>query len=169
MIFCVVTHGGKLIRRHFWPLVGLTSVGTYHSRRKLATAPPRSRLNFRQLWSVPTEVSGLTFVSRRKLANFRENCSISVSMGPTEVLRIPVVITNDMCEAIEDFDEVEKLGQDFSWASPLEEIDIGDGSTPRPTFVNKNVSLEHKYAIIKLLRYYIDCFTCNYHKMPSLS
>jgi hypothetical protein len=108
-------------------------------------------------------------VSRRKLANFRENCSISVSMGPTEVLRIPVVITNDMCEAIEDFDEVEKLGQDFSWASPLEEIDIGDGSTPRPTFVNKNVSLEHKYAIIKLLRYYIDCFTCNYHKMPSLS
>jgi hypothetical protein len=46
---------------------------------------------------------------------------------------------NDMCEAIEDFDEVEKLGQGFSSADPLEEIDIGDGITPRMTFVNKNM------------------------------
>jgi hypothetical protein len=30
-------------------------------------------------------------------------------------------ITNDMCEAIEDFDEVEKLGQVFSSADPLED------------------------------------------------
>jgi hypothetical protein len=64
-----------------------------------------------------------------------------------------------MCEAIEDFDEVEKLGQGFLLADPLEEIDIGDGITPRPTFVNKNISLEHKDDIIKLLRNYIDCFT----------
>jgi hypothetical protein len=48
-------------------------------------------------------------------------------------------ITNDMCEAIEDFDEVEKLGQGFSLADPLEEIDIGDGITPKPTFIKKNV------------------------------
>jgi hypothetical protein len=46
---------------------------------------------------------------------------------------------NDMCEVIEDFDEVQKIGQDFSWADPLEEIDLGDGITPRLTFVNKNV------------------------------
>jgi hypothetical protein len=39
-----------------------------------------------------------------------------------------------MCEAIEDFDEVEKLGQGFSSAGPLEEIDVGDGITPRPAF-----------------------------------
>jgi hypothetical protein len=45
-----------------------------------------------------------------------------------------------MCEAIEDFEEVEKLGQGFSSADPLEEIDIGDWITPRPTFVNKNMS-----------------------------
>jgi hypothetical protein len=67
--------------------------------------------------------------------------------------------TNNMCEAIEDFDEVEKLGQGFSSADPLEEINIGDGVTPRPTFVNKNMSLENKDVVIKLLRYYIDCFT----------
>jgi hypothetical protein len=51
---------------------------------------------------------------------------------------------NDICEAIEDFDEVEKLGQGFSSVDPLEEIDIGDGINPRPRFVNKNMSLEHK-------------------------
>jgi hypothetical protein len=68
-------------------------------------------------------------------------------------------ITNDMCEAIENFDEVEKLGQVFSSADPLEEIYIGDGVTPRPTFVNRNMSLEHKDAIIKLLRNFIHCFT----------
>jgi hypothetical protein len=77
--------------------------------------------------------------------------------------------TNDMCEAIEDFDEVKKLGSDFSSADPLEEVDIGDGITPRPTFINKNMSLEHKDSIIKLLRDYIDCFTWNYREMPGLS
>jgi hypothetical protein len=65
---------------------------------------------------------------------------------------------NDMCEAIENFDEVEKLGQDFSSANPLEEIDIEDGISSRLTFVNRNMSLEHKYAIIKLLRDYVGCF-----------
>jgi hypothetical protein len=45
---------------------------------------------------------------------------------------------NDMCEATEDFDEVEKLGQGFSLDDPLELIDIGDGITPRPTLVKKH-------------------------------
>jgi hypothetical protein len=67
--------------------------------------------------------------------------------------------TNNMCEAIEDFDELEKLGQGFSSADPLEKIDIGDGITPRLTFVNKNMSLENKDVIIKLFRDYVDCFT----------
>jgi hypothetical protein len=74
-----------------------------------------------------------------------------------------------MCDAIEDFDEVEKLGQGFSSVDPLEEIDIGDEITPQPTFVNKNMSLEHKDAVIKLVRDYVDCFTWNYREMPGLS
>jgi hypothetical protein len=64
-----------------------------------------------------------------------------------------------MYEAIEYFDEIEKLGQGFASTEPLEEIDIGDGITSRPNFVNKNMSLQHKNTIIKLLRDYIDCFT----------
>jgi hypothetical protein len=59
-----------------------------------------------------------------------------------------------MCEAIEDFEEVEMLGQGFSSTDLLEEIDIGDEITLRLTFVNKNISLEHKNTIIKLLKVY---------------
>jgi hypothetical protein len=67
--------------------------------------------------------------------------------------------TNDMCEAIEDFEELEKLGQGFSSTDSLEEIDIGDGITPKPTFVNKHMSLEDKDAVIKLLKEHVDYFT----------
>jgi hypothetical protein len=42
-----------------------------------------------------------------------------------------------MCKAIKDFEEVENLGQVFSSADPLEEIDIEDGITLKPAFVNK--------------------------------
>jgi hypothetical protein len=44
-----------------------------------------------------------------------------------------------MCEAIEDFDDLSKLGQGFTSVDLLEEVDIGDGTVPRPTFVNKNL------------------------------
>jgi hypothetical protein len=47
-----------------------------------------------------------------------------------------------MCGAIEDFDEIEKLGQGFWSDNPLEEIGILNWITPRLTFVNKNMSLE---------------------------
>jgi hypothetical protein len=74
-----------------------------------------------------------------------------------------------MCEAIEDLDEVENLGQDFLLVDPLEEIGIGDGITPKPIFVNKNMPLEHKDAITKLLRDYVDCFIWNYREILGLS
>jgi hypothetical protein len=43
---------------------------------------------------------------------------------------------NDICEVINDFSEVEKLGQGFTSTDPLEEVDIGNGAVLRPTFVN---------------------------------
>jgi hypothetical protein len=55
---------------------------------------------------------------------------------------------NDMCEAMEDFDEVEKLGQGFSSVDPLEEIIIGDGITPWLTMIND------------CFRYYKGCKPC---------
>jgi hypothetical protein len=76
---------------------------------------------------------------------------------------------NDMCEAIEDFDDLSKLGQGFTSADPLEEVDIGDGTVPRPTFVNKNLDPLFKSDLIKLLKEYVDCFAWNYNEMPGLS
>src|SRR6185437_12391553 len=54
------------------------------------------------------------------------------------------VHTNDMYVAIEDSDDLDKLGQGFTSADPLEKVDIGDGTIARPTFVNKILSAEYK-------------------------
>ena len=57
-----------------------------------------------------------------------------------------------MCEVIEDFGDFDKLGQGFTPADPLEKVDIEDGSIPRPTFVNANLSDDSKADLIKLLK-----------------
>jgi hypothetical protein len=55
---------------------------------------------------------------------------------------------NDVCEAIEDFSEIEKLGQGFTSTDLLEELDIGNGALPRPTSVNKNLNADYKAKLI---------------------
>ena len=64
---------------------------------------------------------------------------------------------------------MDKLGQDFTSADPLEKVDLGDGTVPRPTFVNKNLSVEFKADLIKLLKEYIYYFAWEYSEMPGLS
>jgi hypothetical protein len=76
---------------------------------------------------------------------------------------------NDMYESIEELDEMNKLGQGFTSADPLEEVDIGDGSVPRPTFVNKDLKANYKDELIGLLKEYVDCFAWEYHEMSGLS
>jgi hypothetical protein len=73
----------------------------------------------------------------------------------------------DTCE--EDLDDLGKLGQGFTSAGPLEEVDIGDGTMPRPIFVNKNLDPIFKLELIKILKEYVDCFAWNYNEMPGLS
>ena len=75
---------------------------------------------------------------------------------------------NDMCEAIEDFEELDKLDQGFTSADHLEEVDIGDGSIPRPTSVNKNLKVNYKAKLIELLKEYVDCFAWSYSEMLGL-
>jgi len=74
-----------------------------------------------------------------------------------------------MCKAIEDFDDIDKLGQGFMSAYPLEKVDLGDGTIPRPNFVNKNLSAKYKVVLANLLKEYIDCFAWEYYKMSGLS
>ena len=72
-------------------------------------------------------------------------------------------------KAIEDFDDLDKLGQGFTSADPLEKVDLGDGNIPRPTFVSKKLSVEYKADLVNLLKEYVDCFVWEYHEMPGLS
>jgi hypothetical protein len=60
------------------------------------------------------------------------------------------------CEAIEDLNDLGKLGQGFTSADLLEEVDIGDGTVPRPTFVNRNLDPIFKLELIKILKEYVD-------------
>jgi hypothetical protein len=48
----------------------------------------------------------------------------------------------------------------------MEEIDIGDGKTPRLTFVNRTLEVDPRDEMIGLLKEYSDCFAWNYNEMP---
>jgi hypothetical protein len=51
---------------------------------------------------------------------------------------------------------------------PLEEIDIGDGKTPRPILLNKTLEADPRDEMISLLKEYSDFFAWNYTEMPGL-
>jgi hypothetical protein len=50
----------------------------------------------------------------------------------------------------------------------LEEIDIGGGDKPRPTFISANLDSSFREELIKLLKEYKDCFAWDYSEMPGL-
>ena len=68
----------------------------------------------------------------------------------------------------EFLEEEGKLGHGFTSADLLEEIDIGDGDRPRPTFISANLDPKYKQELKSLLREYKDCFAWEYYEMPSL-
>jgi hypothetical protein len=72
-------------------------------------------------------------------------------------------------DMIEEFRYLNKLGQGFTSTDPLEENDIEDGKTPRPTFVKKTLETDPRNEMIGLLKEYSDCFAWNYTEMPGLS
>jgi hypothetical protein len=76
---------------------------------------------------------------------------------------------SSMGDMIEEFRDLDKLGQGFTSADPLEEIDIGDGKTSRPTFVNKTLETDPRNEMIGLLKEYLDRFAWNYTEMLGLS
>jgi hypothetical protein len=61
-----------------------------------------------------------------------------------------------------------KLGYRFTSADELEEIDIGPGDKPRPTFISKKLDPSLREPVIALLKVYSDCFAWDYTKMPGL-
>jgi hypothetical protein len=67
-----------------------------------------------------------------------------------------------------DLTEEGKLGYSFTSADELEEIDIGPGDKPRPTFVSKKLHQSLREPMITLLKKYADCFAWDYTEMPRL-
>jgi hypothetical protein len=45
-----------------------------------------------------------------------------------------------------------KLGRGFMSADKLEEVDIGNGDKPRPTFISANLESGFREELIKLLK-----------------
>jgi hypothetical protein len=67
-----------------------------------------------------------------------------------------------------DLADNRKLGYRFMSADELEEVDIGLGDKPRPTFVSKKLDPSLREPMIALLKEYSDCFAWDYTEMPGL-
>ncbi|KAK1694107.1 hypothetical protein QYE76_010804 [Lolium multiflorum] len=61
-----------------------------------------------------------------------------------------------------------KLGFGFTSADELEEVDIGPGDRPRPTFISRKLDPQLRSQMIALLKEYPDCFAWDYTEMPGL-
>jgi hypothetical protein len=59
---------------------------------------------------------------------------------------------------IEESRDFDKLGHGFTSVDPLDEIDIGDGKTPMPIFINNTLEADPRDEMIKLLKEYSDYF-----------
>jgi hypothetical protein len=67
-----------------------------------------------------------------------------------------------------DLTEEGKKGYSFASADELEEIDIGPGDKPRPTFISRKLHPSLREPMITLLKRYADCFAWDYTEMPGL-
>jgi len=52
---------------------------------------------------------------------------------------------------------------------PLEEVDLGDGTVKRPTYISTKIPKEFKDRIVQLLKENKDCFAWDYNEMLGLS
>jgi len=64
------------------------------------------------------------------------------------------------------FADDRKLGQGFTSADDLVEVDIGNGDMPRPTFISAKLDSECKQQLSDLLKEYKDCFAWDYTEIP---
>jgi hypothetical protein len=53
-------------------------------------------------------------------------------------------------------------------ADKLEQVDIGDGDKPRPTYISAILEPEFRTILINLLKEFKDCFAWDYSEMPGL-
>lgn len=73
-----------------------------------------------------------------------------------------IILQTEACEAIDDFNELDKLGLVFTKAGPFEKIDIEDESMFRLTFINQNLKVDYRVRLIVLLKKYVDRIAQSY-------
>ena len=56
----------------------------------------------------------------------------------------------------------------FTSANELEEIDIGSGDRPRPTYICAKLGPEYMQELVDLLKEFKDGFAWEYYELPSL-
>jgi hypothetical protein len=61
-----------------------------------------------------------------------------------------------------------KLGYGFTLADELEEVNIGPGDKPRPTFISKKLDPSLREPVIALLKEFSDCFAWDCMEMLGL-
>jgi len=61
-----------------------------------------------------------------------------------------------------------KLGQGFTSAVELVEVDIGSGDRLGPTFISAKLNSDCKQQLTDLLKEYKDCFAWDYTEKPGL-
>jgi hypothetical protein len=87
----------------------------------------------------------------------------TLTIGRVFFMLCPFFICNvDLTE------EEGKLGYGFTSADELEEIDIGPGDKPQPTFISRKLHPSLREPMIALLKGYADCFAWDYTEMPGL-
>jgi hypothetical protein len=64
-----------------------------------------------------------------------------------------------MSEVVGDFNDIGKLDYVFTSVDELEDIDLGDGSVRRPTYIIAELQGDQKTSICELLKEFLDCFT----------
>ena len=64
--------------------------------------------------------------------------------------------------------QMAKLGHGFTSINELEEVDIGSGDRPRPTYVSAKLDPEYKRELVDLLKEFKDYFAWEYYEMPGL-
>ena len=78
------------------------------------------------------------------------------------VFAADLVDNEDSPAFVADFSDDGKLGYRFTSADDLEEVDIGPGDKPRPTFISKKLDPVLREEMIALLKEYPDCFAWDY-------
>jgi hypothetical protein len=71
---------------------------------------------------------------------------------------------------MDDFllDDEGKLAHGFTSADELEQIDIGDGDSPRLTFISAKLDPKCKQLLEDLLKESKNCFAWEYYEIPGL-